>query len=290
MIWAIVTKFAARQTILPLVIQINCDFLTDSDNMESPLDKRLYGLIGHPLTHSFSRDFFNQKFQDEGINAQYVNFDITDIDQLTGIIADNPMLDGLNVTAPYKEAVIPLLDDLDESARVVGAVNVIRFMRDADTGVLTGLRGYNTDVTAFGATLPSTLEAGDRAMVLGTGGAAKAVGAALASRGIAVQPVSRRKAADILVPEEITRAMVTSCRLVVNATPVGMYPEVDRCPDFPYRFLTAHHLCYDLIYNPEETLFLKHAASQGAQTMNGIEMLLLQAIEAYDIWTQPATT
>lgn len=253
--------------------------------MESPLDKRLYGLIGHPLSHSFSRDFFNQKFAAEGINARYVNFDITDVNQLTAIIAGHPDLDGLNVTAPFKQVVIPLLDDLDESARRVGAVNVIRFVRDSH-GTLEALRGYNTDVTAFAATLPPSLAAGDKAMVLGTGGAARAVGAALASRGIAVQPVSRRKAAGILVPEEITRAMVADVRLVVNATPVGMYPDVDQCPDFPYRFLTPQHLCYDLIYNPEETLFLKHAASQGAHTKGGIEMLLLQAIEAYDIWTQ----
>lgn len=255
---------------------------------KSPLEyQHLYGLIGYPLVHSFSRDFFNRKFVAEDIDARYINFEIQDVGQLMEVIAEYPNLDGLNVTAPYKEAVIPLLDSLDEDARAIGAVNVIRFIRDPHTGDLMELRGYNSDVAGFDGTLEGLLpENCTNAMVLGTGGAAKAVTAALQRRGIRVQLVSRHKREHILVYEEITRAMVAAYQLIVNATPLGKYPDDDLCPDFPYRFLTPAHVCYDLIYNPEETLFMRQAASQGARTKNGIEMLLLQAFESYDIWTR----
>ena len=254
--------------------------------MKSPLEcKYLYGLIGYPLVHSFSRDFFNQKFLAEGIDAQYINFEIEDVGLLMEIIAEYPNLNGLNVTAPYKEAVIPYLDSLDDDAREVGAVNVIRLIREEKTGRLLELRGYNSDVGGFDKTLDDVLTPErDQAMVLGTGGAAKAVTAALQSRGVEVQLVSRRKLEHTVVYEEITRAMVAAHKLIVNATPLGKYPDDDLCPDFPYRFLTSEHLCYDLIYNPEVTLFMRKAASFGAQTKNGIEMLLLQAFDSYAIW------
>lgn len=256
--------------------------------MKSPHQyARLYGLIGCPLVHSFSRDFFNRKFQAEGIDAQYLNFEIQDIGQITEVIARYPNLRGLNVTAPYKRAVIPFLDVLDEDATAVGAVNVIALHRDAATGQLLSLSGHNTDVTGFARTLPPFLTPErTRAMVLGTGGAALAVSAALQRHGVTAQLVSRHKREHVLVYEEITRAMVAAHGIIVNATPLGKFPDVDQCPDFPFRFLTPQHLCYDLIYNPEETLFLKRAAQQGAQTKNGIEMLLLQAFDAYDIWTR----
>ena len=255
--------------------------------MKSPHSyKSLYGLIGYPLVHSFSRDFFNRKFVAEDIDALYINFEIQDIGQLMEVIAAYPNLNGLNVTAPYKEAVIPLLDSLDDDARAVGAVNVIRFIRDNKTGDLIELRGYNSDVVGFGKTIDSILTPQrTSAMVLGTGGAAKAVSSALRKHGIEVQLVSRRKSEHIVVYEEITRAMVANNKIIVNATPLGKYPDDDQCPDFPYRFLTSSHICYDLIYNPEETLFMKKAASYGAETKNGIEMLLLQAFDSYRIWT-----
>lgn len=255
--------------------------------MKSPHSyKSLYGLIGYPLVHSFSRDFFNRKFVAEDIDALYVNFEIQDIGQLMEVIAAYPNLNGLNVTAPYKEAVIPWLDSLDDDAREVGAVNVIRFIRDDKTGDLVELRGYNSDVVGFGKTLDGILTPQrTSAMVLGTGGAAKAVSAALRKHGVSVQLVSRRKSEHIVVYEEITRAMVANNKIIVNATPLGKYPDDDQCPDFPYRFLTSAHICYDLIYNPEETLFMKKAASYGAETKNGIEMLLLQAFDSYRIWT-----
>lgn len=256
--------------------------------MKSPLDyKHLYGLIGFPLVHSFSMDFFNQKFSTEDIDAQYINFEIEDLGLLWEIISEYPNLNGLNVTAPYKEKVIDYLDSLDNDARDVGAVNVIRFIRDKKSGKLTELRGYNSDVAGFEKTLGDVLTpTRTRAMVLGTGGASKAVSAALRRHGVEVQLVSRRKSEHTVVYEEITRAMVANHTLIVNATPLGKYPDDDQCPDFPYRFLTKEHLCYDLIYNPDETLFMKNSARYGAATKNGIEMLLLQAFDSYEIWTQ----
>ena len=255
--------------------------------MKSPLDcKCLYGLIGYPLVHSFSMDFFNQKFLAEDIDAQYINFEIQELELLWEIIAEYPNLNGLNVTAPYKEAIIPYLDSIDDDARDVGAVNVVRFMRDDKSGKLTGLKGYNSDVEGFDRTLSDVLTPErKRAMVLGTGGASKAVTAALQRHGVEVQLVSRRKTEHTVVYEEITRAMVAQHTLIVNATPLGKYPDDNLCPDFPYRFLTKEHLCYDLIYNPEETLFMKNSARYGAATKNGIEMLLLQAFDSYEIWT-----
>ena len=256
--------------------------------MKSPLDcKHVYGLIGYPLVHSFSMDFFNQKFSTEDIDAQYINFEIEDLGLLWEIISEYPNLNGLNVTAPYKEKVIDYLDSLDDDARDVGAVNVIRFIRDKKSGKLTELRGYNSDVAGFEKTLGDVLTpTRTRAMVLGTGGASKAVSAALRRHGVEVQLVSRRKSEHTVVYEEITRAMVANHTLIVNATPLGKYPDDDQYPDFPYRFLTKEHLCYDLIYNPDETLFMKNSARYGAATKNGIEMLLLQAFDSYEIWTQ----
>lgn len=255
--------------------------------MKSPHECRnLYGLIGNPLVHSFSMDYFNQKFLAEGIDAQYLNFEIEDLGLLMELIAEYPNLNGLNVTAPFKEAVIPYLDSLDDDAAEIGAVNVIRFIRDQESGSLIELRGYNSDVVGFEKTLDGVLAPHHTsAMVLGTGGAAKAVSAALHRHDIEVQFISRRKLEHTVMYEEITRAMVASHKLIVNATPLGKYPDDDQCPDFPYRFLTKDHLCYDLIYNPEETLFMKNSARYGAKTKNGIEMLLLQAFDSYAIWT-----
>ena len=256
--------------------------------MKSLLDYRcLYGLIGYPLDHSLSREFFNSKFLAEGIDARYANFEIERVSQIMDLIASYPNLCGLNVTSPFKQQVIPLLDSLDSLAQAVDAVNVIRIIRDTATGQVVRLEGYNSDVTGFDGTIADIdTTRYSQAMVLGTGGAARAVKAALEGRGIVVQLVSRHKTGQVLVYDEITRAMVASHPLVVNATPLGKYPDVDSCPEFPYRFLTPHHMCYDLVYNPEQTLFLRNAARQGALTRNGLEMLLLQAFHSFDIWTR----
>ncbi len=243
----------------------------------------IYGLIGFPLVHSFSKDYFNQKFQSEQINAEYVNFEIDDVNRLTEIISENPTLAGLNVTLPYKEQVIPFLDSLDDGAHEIGAVNVIRFVRDG--GNSFQLRGYNTDATAFQKSIePLVTPERKSALVLGTGGASKAVAYALRQLGVEVQFVSRHKTASTITYEEITKAMMHNHKIVVNATPLGMYPHTDKSPDIPYRFLTRDHLCYDLIYNPDETKFMKQSKQYGAQVKNVLEMLLLQAFQSYEIW------
>ena len=261
--------------------------LLEQSAMPISTDKIIYGLVGYPLAHSFSRDYFNQKFETEGINAQYLNFEIDDINHLTEIVSEYPSLGGLNVTAPYKEEVIPFLTDLDDNARAIGAVNVIKILRDSKSGEVVGLKGYNSDTLAFGQTMETLLTPQRHsALILGTGGAAKAVAQALDELGVATQFVSRRKSVSTVTYEEITRAMVAHHKIVVNATPLGKYPDIDQCPDFPYRFLTKDHLCYDLIYNPDETLFMRNSKIVGAQVKNGLEMLLLQAFISYSIWTE----
>ena len=227
--------------------------------------KKLYGLIGYPLAHSFSMDYFNQKFKAEHIDAEYLNFEIEDIGQLMEVISEYPNLDGLNVTAPYKEQVIPYLDSIDDGARNIGAVNVIKFIRNDRENELK-LRGYNSDVIGFGKSIEPYIDAKHRqAMVLGSGGASKAVSYALNKFGVEVMHVSRKKSASTVTYEELTKAMVH---------------------EHPYRFLTKEHLCYDLIYNPDETLFMKQSKEHGAEVKNGLEMLLLQGFAAYEIWTK----
>lgn len=248
--------------------------------------KKLYGLIGYPLAHSFSMDYFNQKFKAEHIDAEYLNFEIEDIGQLMEVISEYPNLDGLNVTVPYKEQVIPYLDSIDDGARNIGAVNVIKFIRNDRENELK-LRGYNSDVIGFGKSIEPYIDAKHRqAMVLGSGGASKAVSYALNKFGVEVMHVSRKKSASTVTYEELTKAMVHEHKIIVNTTPLGMFPDVDKCPDFPYRFLTKEHLCYDLIYNPDETLFMKQSKEHGAEVKNGLEMLLLQGFAAYEIWTK----
>lgn len=261
--------------------------LLEQTTMAASNTKIYYGLIGFPLIHSFSRDYFNQKFESEGINAEYINFEIEDINSLMEIVSEYPTLNGLNVTAPYKEKVIPFLTELDDNARAIGAVNVIKILRDPKTNEVTGLKGFNSDKPGFSQTMePLLTPKRQHALVLGTGGAAKAVAKALEDFDIGVQFVSRQKSASTVTYEEITRAMVTKHKIVVNATPLGKYPDINQCPDFPYRFLTKDHLCYDLTYNPDETLFMKNSKAQGAQVKNGLEMLLLQAFISYAIWTE----
>lgn len=246
--------------------------------------EKLYGLLGYPLVHSFSQTYFNQKFEAENISAQYINFEIPDIGMLMEVVAENENLNGLNVTIPYKEQVIPFLDEIDPAAKEVGAVNVIKFIRDKDG---LRLKGYNSDIIGFTDSIKSLLKPHHQsALVLGTGGAAKAVSYSLRKLGLDVQLVSRRKSANTLVYEELTKNDLKTHKVIVNTTPLGMYPNVDICPDIPYRYLTPQHLCYDLIYNPDETLFLKNSRQAGAQVKNGLEMLLLQAFASYSIWNQ----
>ena len=246
--------------------------------------EKLYGLLGYPLVHSFSQNYFNQKFESENIDAEYINFEIPDVGMLMEVVAEHENLNGLNVTIPYKEQVIPFLDEIDPAASEVGAVNVIKFIRGKDG---LRLKGYNSDIIGFTDSIKSLLKPHHQsALVLGTGGAAKAVSYSLRKLGLEVQLVSRRKSATTLVYEELTKNDLKNHKVIVNTTPLGMYPNVDTCPDIPYRYLTSQHLCYDLIYNPDETLFLKNSRLAGAQVKNGLEMLLLQAFASYSIWDQ----
>ena len=242
-----------------------------------------YGLLGYPLGHSFSKNYFNQKFESEKIDAQYVNFEISDIKYIKNVLKENPNLNGLNVTSPYKEQVIPYLDDLDEDARLIGAVNVIKFTK----GFLgkTKLIGYNSDIIGFKRSIEPLLDSSHRkALILGTGGASKAVMHGLKQLGVGTTFVSRTPKEHCITYQDVTPELLESYTVIVNTTPLGMFPNVDACPDIPYDALTPKHLLYDLLYNPDETLFMKKGKEHGAVVKNGLEMLLLQAFAAWEIW------
>lgn len=241
-----------------------------------------YGLIGFPLGHSFSKSFFNEKFQNEGIDAEYINFEIKGIDELPEVLATNPELRGLNVTIPYKEKVLSFLDYISVQARAIGAVNVIRVDHKGDDVVL---KGYNSDVIGFTKSIEPLLETFHRkALILGTGGASKAINYGLKSLGLETVLVSRYERPGTIQYKDITPDVVKEYNVIVNCTPSGMFPHYDECPDLPYEALDNHNLLYDLIYNPDETLFMKKGRERGAQTKNGLEMLLLQAFASWDFW------
>jgi len=243
-----------------------------------------YGLIGYPLGHSFSISYHNQRFIDEGINAKYFNYEIPNIDELPEIIDSNPELKGLNVTIPYKEKVMEFLDYISPEARAIGAVNVIRIEHDGKKVVL---KGYNSDVIGFTKSIESMLsERHDKALILGTGGASKAIQYGLKSLGLETVCVSRYERPGTICYKDVTPEVVHEYTVIVNCTPVGMYPHTEECPNLPYEALDSHNILYDLIYNPDETLFMKKGAEQGAQTKNGLEMLLLQAFASWEIWNR----
>lgn len=239
-----------------------------------------YGIIGYPLGHSFSRAFFTEKFQREHIDAEYVNFEIPSADMLPGIVQANPNLRGLNVTLPHKEAVIPMLDELSDEAKEIGAVNVIR-VRDGR------LKGFNSDIIGFMDSIRPLLKPWHQhALVLGTGGASRAIRVGLQRLGIQWTYVSRTPAPGRLTYADLTPDPMEHYQVIVNCSPVGMFPRVDACPDIPYQLLTGRHLLYDLVYNPQETLFLKRGAEHGAAVKNGLEMLHLQALASWRFWNE----
>ena len=245
-----------------------------------------YGLIGYPLGHSFSIGYFNEKFQNECIDATYENFEIPSIENLTEILDSNPELKGLNVTIPYKEKVISYLDSISPEARAIGAVNVIKVTHK---GNKTELKGYNSDVIGFTQSIEPLLERyHKKALVLGTGGASKAIIFSLKSLGIETLTVSRYERHGCVRYEDITPEMIKEYNVIVNCTPCGMYPQTDDCPNLPYEAMDSHTLLYDLIYNPDETLFLKKGKAQGATVKNGLEMLLLQALASWNFWNSDA--
>lgn len=242
-----------------------------------------YGLVGHPLGHSFSAGYFAEKFAREGIDATYSNFDFADIAQLTTLIAETPNLRGVNVTIPHKQAVIPLLDELSAEAQEIGAVNVVCIEHEEDGSIRT--KGYNSDVIGFVESLRPLLKSHHRrALVLGSGGASKAVVFGLKKLGVVPTYVSRNKRTDALTYEELTPEVLSEHHVIVNCSPVGMYPHVEEAPCLPYHLLTPQHLCYDLVYNPLETAFMRKASEQGAVVKNGLEMLHLQAEAAWNYW------
>lgn len=240
----------------------------------------MYGLIGNPLGHSFSADFFNDKFKREGIDESYSLFPLSSITELPELLAKHPDLKGLNVTIPYKRDVMTYLTRISEEAKEIGAVNVIRISDGGKT-----LEGFNSDAIGFRDTLIPLLKPHmKKAFVLGTGGASNAIAYVLSSLGLEVTKVSRTAKEGVIPYSRLTKQMIDDHHVIVNTTPLGMWPKVDEAPPIPYEALTSLHLCYDIVYNPDVTLFMKKAAAQGAVVKNGLDMLHGQAIAAWQIW------
>jgi shikimate dehydrogenase len=238
-----------------------------------------FGLIGKSLRHSFSKGYFREKFQKEGSDHSYENFELESIADFPNLLSQNPDIKGLNVTIPYKESIIPYLDDLDPVAREIGAVNTV-LISEGRT------EGFNTDVIGFKNSLKPFLKHGmEKALILGTGGASKAVAYVLKYLGINCFFVSREPGdAKTLAYDLLNREAMKQFRLIVNTTPLGTFPDIDEFPKIPYEYLTVDHLLYDLIYNPSETVFLKKGKEMGATTLNGLGMLKSQAEASYKIW------
>ncbi|MBP3349075.1 MAG: shikimate dehydrogenase [Bacteroidaceae bacterium] len=245
---------------------------------------RKFGLLGYPLQHSFSSAYHNERFARWGLDAVYENYELSDLSQLRSIVECDKELEGLNVTIPYKQSIIPLLDDIDAVAQAIGAVNVIRIERLDD---VVRMVGYNSDYIGFRNSITPLLKPHHtHALVLGTGGAAKAVCAALSDMGILVKRVSRTPREGELSYDNLTVGVIAQHTIIVNTTPLGMFPHVDACAPIPYELLTSRHLCYDVVYNPATTLFMKRASEQGATVCNGLAMLYGQADAAWDIWNK----
>jgi shikimate dehydrogenase len=245
---------------------------------------KLYGLIGYPLSHSFSKKYFDEKFAKENLaDCRFENFPLQSLEELPGLIAGNPDLKGLNVTIPYKEKVLAHLDSMDENSLEIGAVNTVKIVRQQGKHFLTG---YNTDSYGFYTSLlPFLNNSITDALILGTGGASKAVASVLKKLGISFLFVSRHPVrSDQISYADLCGPVLYHARLIINTTPVGMYPDTEACPDIPYEFITGKHLLYDLIYNPAETKFLAKGKQWGARIINGLAMLNLQAEKAWEIW------
>ena len=244
-----------------------------------------YGLVGFPLSHSFSKRFFTEFFEAEIIDAEYLNFELSDLSLLPSIIAEHPDLVGLNVTIPYKETVITYLDSCDPKAAAIKAVNTVKIDR---TGGKISLTGFNTDLIGFrDSILPLLKPHHLKALVLGTGGASKAIVATLHHLSIATQLVSREaKAGSSISYSQLTRKVMEEHTIIVNTTPLGTFPKTETFPEIPYEFLTDQHLLFDLVYNPAVTRFLQKGADRGAATKNGSDMLEIQALAAWKIWNE----
>lgn len=246
---------------------------------------RKFGIIGYPLAQSASPAFFNAKFATEGIDAEYIPFEIESIDELPRIIEENPELCGFNVTIPYKQQVMKYLAGISDEASRINAVNVVKVTRDENGKAL--LYGFNSDVIGFSRSIEPLVGDAKKALVLGTGGASKAIAYALRSLGIEPQFVSRKASDNAIAYGDISDEIMESHTVIVNCTPLGMVGHgVDKCPEIPYDMLGEKHLLYDIVYNPENTLFLQKGAAQGAKTKSGYEMWYLQALASWEIWNK----
>jgi shikimate dehydrogenase len=241
-----------------------------------------YGLLGYPLGHSFSRKFFTEKFAREGIDAEYINFELPSLDGYRELLRAHPNLRGHNVTIPYKQQIIPFLHQLSPEAAAIGAVNVVKVTAEGQ------LIGYNSDVIGFTQSIEPMLDKKwhKKALILGTGGASKAINFGLKSLGLETVFVSRYERPDTIQYERITPDVIKEYNVIVNCTPLGMYPKTDECPNLPYEAMDNHTILYDLIYNPDQTLFMRKGAEYGAEVKNGLEMLLLQAFASWEFWHQ----
>ncbi len=238
-----------------------------------------YGLVGFPLGHSFSKRYFENKFQQEGVEAKFLNFEMQDIAEFPQMLEQNPNLRGLSVTIPHKEKIIPFLDEIDSSAKAIGAVNSVKITGEGKT------IGYNTDYYGFGKSLDAFLpEAEYKALILGSGGASKAVAYALNLRNIPYQIVSRTAGERRCSYAELNAEIVKEYHLIINTTPLGTFPNNETFPDIPYHFLTSEHFLFDLVYNPEETTFMSKGKQHGANVKNGYEMLVYQAERSWELW------
>lgn len=246
--------------------------------------KKIYGIIGNPLGQSASPAFFNKKFADEGIDAEYLPFELQSIKELPQILEKHPTLSGFNVTIPYKLQIKQFLAGISDEAKEIDAVNVVKVKHDGDG--TPRLYGYNSDVIGFSRSIAPMLTADDKkALVLGTGGASKAIIYALRQLGLEVQSVSRNAGETAIAYSDLTPETVSAHTVIVNCTPLGMVGHgVDQCPDIPYNALTDRHILYDIVYNPENTLFLQKGRQRGARTKSGYEMWYLQALASWEIW------
>lgn len=256
---------------------------------------REYGLIGKVIGHSFSAKYFNKKFERENIPARYDLFPLETVDLLPSLIESHPNLIGLNVTIPYKVEVMKYLDDLSEEARCIGAVNVIKIMRDEVSGS-TFLKGYNSDAYGFSESMCQVLEKAGvavkddenkpLALILGTGGASRAVVWSMQKMGFSTLLIGRKHRENCISYGELTPEVVCDAKAIINCTPLGTSPDIDRAAPFPYEYLHEGQICFDLVYNPANTLFMKICKAHGCIVSNGLEMLRLQAVGAWRIWTE----
>lgn len=246
---------------------------------------RTFGLVGFPLSHSYSKEYFTRKFLQAALKAQYVNFELESIDGIRQLVDSERNLEGFNVTIPHKQSILPFLDAISHDAREVGAVNTVKIVREQDK---IRLVGHNTDTLGFENSLTTHQWEGiSSALILGTGGASKAVTYVLKRKKISSIRVSRNRSRNTFCYEDITADLLRNIDFIVNTTPLGMFPDVGSLPNIPYAHLKKGILAYDLVYNPEETMFLKYCADAGCRIQNGLTMLHLQAEAAWRIWEEP---